>query len=449
MLPTTPYNQLSSLIWGLRTCQSKLPHEVDSATFSTLFAHHRGLGFYSFLSETDISGKTSITRFFSAGSKDEPMLRAALESALAELRQKRPSGADDFVFLDPNETEAIETTRLGKKRRLRALAVKTSHRPTGGQELPLRMAILVDVGSPAFNEGSAYWVPLAAEIDSALHARDSMFLHFPPAYSEYLWRAASKRCGTLQQANDSTREKQHGVLARNTKLDTVTVSLDLRQSTFAMEKVISRDVFSKWMEGLVRAYRNLIYSYHGVFDKFTGDGVLAHFLDPDALPGGSSGDSQTRRGVRCAMDMVTITGIFFDRLQPNLRIDSKLFGAGVGIAADHANWSMDGARNPMVVGHGVVDACRLCARAEAGETLITVNAYHRLCLGSSPQDTKAEKIDFSGKNYPDEMELMVWRLQGCGPDFSKRFQQLEKLALDELKNIPALESPCSVAHHHR
>jgi len=434
------YKQSFVLIWNFRLCQSSPPHDVDACILDKMKLVHHDLGFYAFLSEITISGAPPIRRFFLPGSRDEAVLRTALEDALERLDQQSCSGANDFCFLDPNESKPIETSRLGEKRILRALAVTTTQPDGPPQSLPLRMAILVDADededAPAFTAGSGYWVPLAAEIDAALHARDSMFLHFPPAFSEHLWHSAHGGCKRANIANGNDNEKPPGVLDRNSKLDTVTLSLDLRQSTFAMEKVVSRDDYSDWMERLLKVYRTLIYHYHGVFDKFTGDGVLAHFLKAKDLPGGPTTETQARRGAQCAMDMVVVTDLFYERLQPILRVDSKLFGAGVGIAADYASWSMDGARNPMVVGHGVVDACRLCARAQAGETLITVNAYHRLCSGSTTLETGAEKVEFAGKNYPDEMDLMVWRLRSCGPNFTERHEQLKAIVNEELKGFP-------------
>ncbi len=64
------------------------------------------------------------------------------------------------------------------------------------------------------------------------------------------------------------------------------MSIDIRRSTDLMLKAREPRLFADFVTGLCSKLKNLIVNNYGVFDKFTGDGVLAFFPDfysgPDA-----------------------------------------------------------------------------------------------------------------------------------------------------------------------
>ena len=188
---------------------------------------------------------------------------------------------------------------------------------------------------------------------------------------------------------------------------TATLSFDLRKSTFAMEQADDERQFARWLDELARILA-LIGSQHGaVFDKFTGDGALLHFLDRECRMI-YDGRGAAAAAVACACDMQAAMRLHVARLRRFLRIDSKLIGAGIGIDIADAFWSVDQHDNPIVVGRGVVGACRLCAKALAGRVMVTNITCQELDAG-----TRAgfERVEFESKELTHEMRAVAWRLR--------------------------------------
>src|SRR5262249_51499148 len=57
------------------------------------------------------------------------------------------------------------------------------------------------------------------------------------------------------------------------------MSIDIRRSTDLMLKARDPRLFAEFVTGLCAKLKSLIVNNYGVFDKFTGDGVLAFFPD--------------------------------------------------------------------------------------------------------------------------------------------------------------------------
>jgi class 3 adenylate cyclase len=106
-----------------------------------------------------------------------------------------------------------------------------------------------------------------------------------------------------------------------------------------------------------------------VFDKFTGDGVLVHFLDDEsrAIVGRPACDA----ALTAALAMQRAITRHLVRLRGFLRSNSKLLGGGIGIDTGEAHWSLDYASQPIVVGKGVVYSCRLGDGARSGAIRLT------------------------------------------------------------------------------
>lgn len=181
---------------------------------------------------------------------------------------------------------------------------------------------------------------------------------------------------------------------------TASLCFDLRKSTFALEKAIDRKSHSAWLETLVRVLRSLTQQRRGVFDKFTGDGVLAHFpvYAFERRNGPQAVKFAVENCVGCAWDMLAAANLCIDALQPNLSLRHKEFGAAVGVSFDDALWSIDTGGVPITVGRGVVEACRLSG-GERGTVELTNAAYRRIehLLDGAEQ---GEEIPFVSKDYP-------------------------------------------------
>ena len=144
---------------------------------------------------------------------------------------------------------------------------------------------------------------------------------------------------------------------------TVTVSLDLRKSTSMMEQAESQHGYAMWLETLSEICHDITLYNRGIFDKFTGDGIIAHFVCLDAVAGVRDRDCQaeeiTRHAFTCASELVRAVGLHHQEIKPYLRFNIEAAGVAVGIAIDQAAWSLDRDGRPVVVGKGVVNACRL------------------------------------------------------------------------------------------
>ncbi|MDP2330001.1 MAG: hypothetical protein Q8M19_04805 [Reyranella sp.] len=192
---------------------------------------------------------------------------------------------------------------------------------------------------------------------------------------------------------------------------TVTISLDLRRSTFAMDSATDKKAYADWMEGFVETLRRVTKENNGVFDKFTGDGVIAHFLVGEAsVTGGISQDEKeaVKAAVKCGWEMIYAVMHLMERLRRILSLDNAKMGPSVGLAIDDAIWSVDRRGGPIVVGRGVVQACRANA-GEAGTMQMTNAAFVRLedVIGHVAH---AERVAFETKEHAKDSGVLIVRL---------------------------------------
>lgn len=201
---------------------------------------------------------------------------------------------------------------------------------------------------------------------------------------------------------------------------TITLSLDLRKSTLAMEQAREHSKYAEWMHNLLKALTDTALAHYAVFDKFTGDGVIVHFLVKDTAyllsEDGiqlNEGDIQCyvmERAVICAARMIREVDDQLETLRENLLNDCVLFGAAVGIGVDQATWRTDHTGNPIVVGRGVVGACRAADKAERGMIRLINSAYQdykKTPLGSG---VPAQPTPYVNKEHPPEHGMCVWEL---------------------------------------
>ena len=107
-------------------------------------------------------------------------------------------------------------------------------------------------------------------------------------------------------------------------LNAATLSYDLRKSTFCMENADSPSKFAGWLDLLVQILTQVAHRHGGVFDKFTGDGALVHFLAKECEV--VYGTKPVEAALACAIDMQYATKVHLDRLRKFMRMDSNLLG---------------------------------------------------------------------------------------------------------------------------
>ena len=148
------------------------------------------------------------------------------------------------------------------------------------------------------------------------------------------------------------------------------MSVDIRRSTELMLKARSPDLFATFTTTLCRDLESIIKTNFGVFDKFTGDGILAFF--PDFYSGKDSGYWVIKAAHACH-------DAFRARYKEfRSSFTTVLTNVGLGIGIDHGPAHLvQMAGGLTVVGAPVVYACRM-GGAPAGMTLLNQPAYEQI-----------------------------------------------------------------------
>jgi class 3 adenylate cyclase len=156
----------------------------------------------------------------------------------------------------------------------------------------------------------------------------------------------------------------------------VVVAIDIRRSTELMLKAKDPFSFGSFISGLTDQLKKCIIDNLGVFDKFTGDGLLAYF--PDFYSGTNSITHALKATTECHT-------IFQEYYKTNRNLFSTvLIDTGLGIGVDYGKINIVTVNSELtIVGVPVVYACRLSS-APANATYINQTAYDKIVeLGSS------------------------------------------------------------------
>jgi class 3 adenylate cyclase len=145
------------------------------------------------------------------------------------------------------------------------------------------------------------------------------------------------------------------------------MSVDIRRSTSLMLKAREPKLFAKFITDLCERLRQAVWTYHGVFDKFTGDGILAFF--PETYTGKDAGYFAIRTAAEChsifKQEYVTHRQCF----------NSILADVGLGVGIDYGEAHLVSLWGGLtVVGEPVVYACRL-GGAPVGQTFLNQRAF--------------------------------------------------------------------------
>ncbi len=153
------------------------------------------------------------------------------------------------------------------------------------------------------------------------------------------------------------------------------MAVDIRRSTELMLKARTPEAFAQFITDLSAELMQIVTDAYGVFDKFTGDGILAFF--PDFYTGKDAAYYVIRACDQCHMA--------FDRLYRASRksFSSVLKDVGLGIGIDFGEVHLvQVAGGLTVVGEPVVYACRLSGTS-SGSTLLNQPAYEIVSEGFS------------------------------------------------------------------
>ena len=256
--------------------------------------------------------------------------------------------------------------------------------------------------------------PVLSLVFLILRHRIRLFASFPPKVSRLYWDTAGGRTATpgkpafeppwIGRKSSEAGSTSKLLRQKSTSRLTATLSFDLRKSTFCMENTPPAK-FARWMDDFVEILHQIAHQHGGVFDKFTGDGALVHFLADECREVYQKDPIEC--AVRCAVDFIQATRIHLPRLQQFLTHDSRLLGGSAGIDYASAHWDIDSRFHPVTVGKGVVNACRLGDGALAGRIRLTNRVYRRL-----PRWFRTAyeyvAVDFSSKEVVKNQEVTCW-----------------------------------------
>ncbi len=154
------------------------------------------------------------------------------------------------------------------------------------------------------------------------------------------------------------------------------VSMDIRRSTELMLKARKPEQYADFVSKLSRQLTQEVLESFGVFDKFTGDGILAFF--PEFYSGQDAGFHAISSAIRCHQ-------IFREHYRMHRSsFISVLQDTGLGIGIDYGKLHLVQVSGALtVVGPPVVYACRL-GGAPAGQTLLNQPAYEVLSEAYGP-----------------------------------------------------------------
>ncbi|MEP3255953.1 MAG: hypothetical protein ABJN26_22680 [Stappiaceae bacterium] len=265
-------------------------------------------------------------------------------------------------------------------------------------------------------------------ISSVLTRRSSIFSRFPKRFSDAYWYTADMGKSESGQRSESLAKvapwdqisrgnlnENYTEVTTRGRRSTITLSFDLRRSTRAMERMIDKKAYADWIEAMVMLLRQITIDNNGIFDKFTGDGVLVHFLeeesrefnidrqalrhfDPEEIAEAgwrthesSGGHYAAADAMACAFEMIMAVEMHAVRLNQISRKFDMKFGPVVAIAKDVVQWSVDRDGDPIVVGPGVVDACRFTDGARKGEVRVSPHIHEILVEAQVVSETKIKK----------------------------------------------------------
>lgn len=165
------------------------------------------------------------------------------------------------------------------------------------------------------------------------------------------------------------------------------ISIDIRRSTELMLKASSHDNYAKFISGLSEKLKSIVINNYGIFDKFTGDGILAYF--PDFYSGKDS-------ILKCILTAKECHSAFDEYYTANRDLFNIVVKTGLGIGIDYGDTKLVRINNEQtIVGIPVVYACRL-SNAPYGHTFLNQKVFD--ILKNSKYEVKVKETEIDLKN---------------------------------------------------
>jgi len=166
----------------------------------------------------------------------------------------------------------------------------------------------------------------------------------------------------LGEGNSELLDKFHS----ENESQNVILAIDIRRSTDLMLNANSSEDFASFITGLCEGLKQIVIANFGVFDKFTGDGILAYF------PLFYSGGDAVERSCITAQLCHDFYSVYYKEKRNKFKINLK---TGLGIGIDYGAAKLVRINEqPTIVGVPVVYACRL-SNAPSGHTYLNQPAF--------------------------------------------------------------------------
>jgi class 3 adenylate cyclase len=177
----------------------------------------------------------------------------------------------------------------------------------------------------------------------------------------------------LYRVNENARKRLlesqdfRDLFEKSDSCNAVIISVDIRRSTELMLKARAPQLYADFVTSLCTKLTSIILDNYGVFDKFTGDGILAFF------PEFYSGQDSPYWAIKAAHEC---HDCFFMHYRANRNcFKSILIDVGLGIGIDYGESHLVKIQDGFtVIGTPVVYACRMSG-AQAGQTVLNQAAY--------------------------------------------------------------------------
>lgn len=164
-----------------------------------------------------------------------------------------------------------------------------------------------------------------------------------------------------------TDEEFKALFEQKAPCPAVIVSIDIRRSTELMLNAIDPESYQNFIITLCDQLRQIILDNYGVFDKFTGDGILSFF------PEFYSGEDAHYLAIKSADECHAFFKQHYEANRSAFKIVLKDVGLGIGI--DYGKVYLVNVQDWLtVIGEPVVYACRLSG-GKAEQTLVNQQAY--------------------------------------------------------------------------
>jgi class 3 adenylate cyclase len=217
------------------------------------------------------------------------------------------------------------------------------------------------------------------------------------------------RVGSSAQKKLLSSEEFRALFSQDVPCNAYVLSIDIRRSTELMLKARDPKLYAHFVITLARQLREVILENYGVFDKFTGDGVLAFF------PTFYSGEDAGFYALRAAKACHEVFNSLYQESKHCFVSILQEIGLGIGIDYGLVQIVQIGG-DFTVVGTPVVYACRM-GGAEAGQTFVNQPAYEMLFDSYSAVcdfdaceitvkhegKTLAYGVEFNGKPFPPKL----------------------------------------------